>query len=311
MNKDLDDVYVTVNGVSAPVSMYGNAFISLSVFLVFASFPYVLNDMYEQRDLYSQPFRNILVVYNTIISIPLRVPTDYFLDEFDGILCFGLIVVYWFGFYFFLAVLLLFVARRIGRLWTLLLTVGPLVLGLFLFGADLHKRPLHEVRSERAATQAEKNRVREVEKTALDAEIEQEQKERKIWGSTLDSLYIMGYQVVFPPKYKSFVGSAAARGELAVESYAKKNGLVGVDPEKIRSNIAAELYSYLVPIQACLQKHGYFQGKVDGVYGPGTRATVQATSKSIHGLPYSATIGLPNPPYVKRIKEEYPDCMWQ
>lgn len=305
MKNDLDDAYVTVNGVSAPVSMYGNAFVFLTVLMVVVSLPYTLGDMYGQKEIFSEPFRSILTFYNFIIGIPLRIPTNYLYEEFDGVVCFALIAAYWILFYSIFIKLCLLVAKYTGKPLMLLLLVGPLACALVLMWLGEYKRPLSEVHEERAAISEANRRVKAVEAAASEARMKIIREEREVWGEVVDGLYIMGYQVIFPPEHNSFLSSWGARGELAINAYAVSNGLDGASREHIISKINDDLKAYLIPIQNCLKKHEYLKGEVSGVLNNETKSAVKLTAKK--GMQEYLS-GLPTKNYVNFIKQKHSDC---
>ncbi len=323
MSNKLDNINVTVNGVSVPAKQLGEGFTFLWIILVVAAFPYALRDMHEQQDLYILPFRLILNIYNYAIGVPLMVPTDYIYSAVNGELCLGLIVVYWIMFFCFITSVFNVIAHYIGKPWTFLITVGPLIIGLLLMLFGVHQRPFNEVNQERAAVQTEERRKQKAEVIAREAQMKIDREERKIWGEPLERLEVMGYQVIFH-KYGGAMGNWAARGELAVKKYANKKWISGVSRDKLFSNIASDSYTYLVPIQTCLKKHGYLKGKIDGVFGYKTRAAVEKSIKKISKidkmsnrsgssikLPYSAThMGYPVPAYKEFLKSHHPDCTW-
>lgn len=125
----------------------------------------------------------------------------------------------------------------------------------------------------------------------------------------------MGEQVIFEPDLMTYMRMWAARGELAIGSYAKKRSMLGASTGRMFSVITRDNHAYMLPIQLCLKEHGYYAEKVDGQFGSRMVSAIAASitkgdsqSGSSQELPYVVhEMGYPKPAYIKYLKSKHPD----
>jgi len=328
----LENINYTINGVSINAKQLADFFLFAGIIYGAVAFPYILGSIREEQIKYTPLFNFIALIYDFIIGIPLRSSTDFILDHIGGSFGKVLVVVFWVVFYAFIAAIYQFFAKKIGYLKITTIMFGPLVIALLLMAFDVDKRPYKEVQAEKDLIKQEELAEQARIDTKHKQRVEKNNKERPVWRESVEQLGVMGYQIIFPDKgLGSFLGDWEARGRLAIKSYADKHGLENYGQGKLFEKIDKDFRDYLIPIQQCLIKHNYYEGREDGLLDSNTTKAIKfsiyknyglsdfknATSfekrsvekQAVSELSYSAVnLGHPNRAYVVMLKELHPSC---